>query len=352
MIDNEQRLKEFLPRIRRADWIAIDTEADSLHAYPEKLCLIQMSLPGVDELIDPLSGIDVPLLLAELSSQELILHGADYDLRLLRRTYGFAPSAVFDTMLAARFLGMQEFGLHHLAQRFLGERLEKGSQKANWGKRPLTPRLENYARSDTRVLKPLADILRQQLQHRGQEDWHRETCHRLIKDCGELRQRDPEMIWRIAGSDRLSRRGLAVLREIWHWREEEALKTGKPPYFVLSHEKLIELASATPEAHLLSLLPPHVSSRRLTGIAAAIERGLQTPAGDQPRHLRTENHHWTSAERQSCESLRQRRDRVAAELGLDPSFIASRATLLGLARNRQEHESELLNWQRRLLGLI
>jgi ribonuclease D len=351
VIDNEQRLKDFLPRVRPADWIAMDTEADSLHAYPEKLCLIQMSLPGLDELVDPLADIDVPLLLHELKAKEIILHGADYDLRLLHRTYGFAPSSVFDTMLAARFLGLHEFGLHHLAEKFLGERLEKGSQKANWAKRPLTPRLETYALSDARVLKPLADLLRQQLRDRGQEAWHQETCARLIRDCGETRRRDPELVWRIAGSDRLSRRGLAIVRELWHWREDEALKSGKPPYFVLSHEKLIELASAPPEARLHSILPHHFSSRRVASITAAIERGLEIPPGDQPRHVRRESHRWTAAEKQRCEVLRKRRDQAATELGLDPSFIASRATLLALARNGEHHDSGLLNWQRRLLGL-
>ena len=110
MIDNDQKLADFLPMLRAADWVALDTEADSLHAYPEKLCLLQISLPRTDILVDPLATMDLAPLLGALQERELILHGADYDLRLLRRNCGFVPYAVFDTMLAARLLGETEFG--------------------------------------------------------------------------------------------------------------------------------------------------------------------------------------------------------------------------------------------------
>ena len=167
MIDSEQKLASYLPVLRAAHWVAVDTEADSLHAYPEKVCLIQISTASGDRLVDPLAGLDLDPLLEALSGHELIMHGADYDLRLLRKHHEFVPSAIFDTMLAARLLGLRQFGLGHLVEKYLGVKLEKGPQKANWALRPLTERMERYARNDTHYLKPLADRLKPELEAKG-----------------------------------------------------------------------------------------------------------------------------------------------------------------------------------------
>src|SRR5207249_244907 len=125
VIDTEQKLKGFLPTLHAATWVAVDTEADSLHAYPEKVCLIQISTVAGDELIDPLANFTLDPLLEALSGHELIMHGADYDLRLLRKHHEFVPGAIFDTMLAARLLGLRQFSLVSLVERFLHVKLEK-----------------------------------------------------------------------------------------------------------------------------------------------------------------------------------------------------------------------------------
>src|SRR5437762_2685745 len=172
MIDTESKLSTFLPVLGQADWVALDTEADSLHAYPEKICLIQISTVSGDRLIDPLAALDLEPFLKALSEHELIMHGADYDLRLLRRHHDFVPRTICDTMLAARLLGLRQFSLGHLVEQFLNVKLEKGPQKANWAMRPLTPRMEEYARNDTRYLKPLWDKLKAQLEASGRLAWH------------------------------------------------------------------------------------------------------------------------------------------------------------------------------------
>src|SRR6266446_9379056 len=182
MIATEQRLSEFLPMLRAASWVAVDTEADSLHAYPEKVCLIQISTVAGNELIDPLAGLNLDPLLDALSGHELIMHGADYDLRLLRKHHEFVPSAVFDTMLAARLLGVRQFSLGNLVEKYLQVKLEKGAQKANWAMRPLTERMTRYARNDTHYLKPLAERLKPELEAKGRLAWHQESCARLITD--------------------------------------------------------------------------------------------------------------------------------------------------------------------------
>jgi len=350
VIDSDELLADWLPRVRAADWLALDTEADSLHAYPEKLCLIQISLPGADELIDPLSSLDLSPLLDALRGRELILHGADYDLRLLRRTFGFVPNSVFDTMLAARLLGFAEFGLTNLVENLLHVHLEKGPQTADWARRPLTERMINYARNDTRHLKPLADLLKARLHETRRRGWQEESCARLIRECAELRPADPDQVWRIKGADKLDRRGLAVLRALWAWRDAEAVAANRPPYFVLRHETLVDLAeAASQEKALLLLLPPRLSTRRRTGLLAAVERALALPAAQWPHRTRHSGHRPSAAEKRRHDVLRERRDRRAAELGIDPTLIASRATLSALARDWDQHQAALMKWQRELL---
>lgn len=348
VIDTDQKLGGFLPRLRAAEWIALDTEADSLHAYPEKLCLVQVSIAGADELLDPLASVDLKPVFDLLADRELILHGADYDLRLLRKTCGFVPSAIFDTMLASRLLGSREFGLNSLLSKFLNISLEKGPQKANWAQRPLTTRMVDYARNDTRYLKPLSDLLRAQLKDKGRLDWHRECCDCLIKDCAQLRPSDPEVVWRVKGSHRLSPPALGVLRELWHWREKEALGANKPPYFVLTPETMVDLAQAAVESRATKdIVPRHVSPRRRQGIHEAIEKGLA--AEKLPGVLRSQPYRQTEAEKRRMHEFEKRRDTRAAELGIDPTLIASRAMLVLLAKDWQKHEHELMRWQRELL---
>src|SRR5215467_2578783 len=153
--------------LQAASWVAVDTEADSLHAYPEKICLIQISTVDGDELVDPLARLNLDPLLDALGGHELLMHGADYDLRLLRKHHEFVPKSIFDTMLAARLLGLRQFSLSFLVHTYLGVKLEKGPQKANWALRPLTERMERYARNDTHFLKPLSDQLRAGLEAKG-----------------------------------------------------------------------------------------------------------------------------------------------------------------------------------------
>jgi ribonuclease D len=349
VIDSDSKLAEFLPQLRKADWIALDTEADSLHAYPEKLCLLQVSITDDDRLIDPLADIDLAPLWPELRKHELIFNAADYDLRLLRKCHQFVPDRIFDTMLAARLLGEKQFGLNSLVSKFLNVQLEKGSQTADWAKRPLTAKMEAYARNDTRYLKPLADILRNQLIEKGRLAWHEETCAQLIAECSELPppEEDP---WRIKGSARLTPQNLAVLRELWHWREKEALAAKKPPYFILAHEVLINIAQHAGSPHSIrELLPRHLSARRQHELEHAVERGLAVESHKHPKILRFHTPRPSEAEKRRFEELSKRRDHAAHALHLDPTLIASRAMLGLLASDWDKHSRELMKWQRDLL---
>lgn len=350
MIDTERKLDAFLPVLRAATWVAVDTEADSLHAYPEKVCLIQISTVSGDRLIDPLAHLNLDPLLDALSGHELIMHGADYDLRLLLKHHEFVPSAIFDTMLAARLLGLRQFGLGHLVEKYLGVKLEKGPQKANWALRPLTERMERYARNDTLYLKPLSDRLKVDLQANGRLAWQQESCARLIQDSTQHRPPDMDAIWRIKGSHLLGPPALALLRELWQWREKEAVAANKPPFFVISHDALVNIAAAAALAQPIeTFLPRHISERRRGALMKALAHGLALCPDHHPGIIRRVTRRPSEGERRRFDVLQKHRDAQAAKLGIDPTLVASRGVLSDLAYDWDKHANELMTWQRDLL---
>jgi ribonuclease D len=350
LIDTDEKLAAFLPQLRAAKWIALDTEADSLHAYPEKVCLIQISTADGDELVDPLAEINLDPLFDAFNGRELIFHAADYDLRLLEKHHQFTPSAIFDTMLAARLLGERQFGLSALVENFLGVKLDKGSQKADWAQRPLTEKMEIYARNDTHYLKPLADKLKSALDAKSQMAWHQESCARLIEECSRPTVVDVNAVWRVKGSSILSRPALAVLRELWQWREKEAIAYCRPPFFILSHERMVDIADAAaarqPFENILSL---KMSPRRRETLLEAVKTGLAIPTVQHPEILRHEFRRPNEAEFRRFREIEKRRDAHAHALGIDPTLIASKAVIGDLARDWDKHAAELMNWQRELL---
>lgn len=336
--------------MKSAAWLALDTEADSLHAYPEKVCLIQISTADGDRLVDPLAGIDINPFLDALAGRELIFHAADYDLRLLRKHHEFTPSVIFDTMIAARLLGERQFGLSSLVEKFLGVTLDKGSQKADWARRPLTEKMETYARNDTHYLKPLEEKLKNELSAKGRLAWHQESCAQLIADCSRPIVVDEDAVWRVKGSSFLERRALAILRELWHWREREALAAKRPPFFVLSHEKMVEVAAAVAEEKPFEpLIPPRMHPRRRENLLEAILVARSVPPEKFPEKIRHRSQRPTEAEFRRFREIERRRDQHAHQLGIDPTLIAPKSVLGDLARDWDKYAGELMSWQRALL---
>jgi ribonuclease D len=210
--------------------------------------------------------------------------------------------------------------------------------------------METYARKDTHYLKPLADRLKNELQQKGRLAWLQESCARLIVESSRPPVTDADSVWRVKGSSRLGRPALAVLRELWHWRERAAVAANRPPFFVLAHEKLVAIAAAA-AAHkpVEPLLPLRMSPRRREGLMAAVKTAHRLSADRHPEFLRPKGHRPTEAELQRYRELERRRNAHAHRLGIDPTLIASRATLGELARDWDRHAPELMNWQRDLL---
>ena len=353
VIDREDLLDKFVADLEMADWMALDTEADSLHAYPEKLCLIQITIPGQDVLVDPLAGLDLSNLFAALNRHTILMHGADYDVRLFKLGHNFVPNRIFDTMLAARLTGRTSFGLSHLCQEFLGVELEKTSQKANWAQRPLTKKMEEYARNDTRHLRPLVDALRDELRAKGRLDWHAQECDRLVRDNSTLREVDPDQVWRIKGSARLEPRALAVLRELWHWREKEARRRNRPPFFILSPDAMIKMSERAQIGNDAGeLIPRRMPEHRRREVQRCLKNGRAVPEGDCPeKHRAPPRKHITPAQKKRFEEIQSRRNREAEGLEIDPTIIVSRATMVRLACEAEGVHDAMRPWHRELLGM-
>jgi ribonuclease D len=342
-------LEEWCETLEKNGSIAVDTEGDSLHCYFEKLCLIQISSGDRNALIDPLEPLDFSKFNTLLSGRRIILHGCDYDLRMLRRGIKFTPGEVFDTYLAARLVGLKEVGLASLVNDFFGIELPKSSQKANWAKRPLTETMIEYAINDTLYLVELAERLAERLHALGRWGWFQESCLRAVSAAAEDREKDPERIWKIPGSSSLHGLSLAVLRALWHWRDEEAKNVNRPSFQVLRNEELVELARSATEARVR--IPQSIQGSRRKRLDNALQEALALPESEWPHRIKFSAKKPTLEEEQRFEHLKSRRDRIAVGLNLDPGVVAPRQALERISREPEGVVSALMQWQRQLLGL-
>ena len=347
MIASDSQLAEILPQLRAIERIAVDTEADSLHCYFEKLCLIQLTFDSQDHLIDPLAALDLQPLCAALAEKEIVLQGMDFDLRLLRRTLGFAAFEVFDTVIAARLLGLREFSLAALVQKYFDVTLAKGSQKANWARRPLPPAMAAYAKNDTHFLLPLAAKMEAELETLGRMQWFRQSCRRALEQAAVQRERDPDQAWRLSGSGTLPARTNAVLRALWHWRDKEAQRADRPAFHILQNSALLDAAVRFAAGEIPDYR--HFSDRRRRGFLAAANEALALPESEWPQRPRRSSKPRTRDLDKRVEELKRRRDRHATELALEPSFIASRSALETIAADENQIGEILVDWQRELL---
>jgi ribonuclease D len=349
LIATDAQLPELLKKIDPANRVAVDTEADSLHCYREKLCLVQVGLRAGDYIVDPLADIDLAPLRLALERSEIVLHGADYDLRMLRRGLNFVAGRIFDTLIAARLLGVRAFSLATLVKRYFGIELPKGSQKANWAHRPLPARMAEYAVNDVRYLLPLAEKLEAELDRHCRLDWLRQSCQRAIEQAAVQRVRNEDEVWRIRGSGSLRGLQAAVLRALWQWREKEAEVADRPPFHILHNHELLNAAVAFASGNVPYYR--HFSSRRRQAFRQAAQCAMQLPESEWPVSRRRVGRRPGSETVNATEELRRRRDRAARELDLEPAFIAPRSTLEAIATSQTRAASLLVPWQQELLGI-
>jgi ribonuclease D len=273
--------------LKRWPRLAVDTESNSLYVFREQLCLIQFSTPQADTLVDPLALKDLSALAAIFANPQIekVFHAVEYDLICLKRDYDITITNLFDTMQAARILGYARVGLDSVLETQLGIKLSKKYQKADWGERPLSQEMLNYARLDTHYLLELRDYLKDELQTRGRWELAQEEFARLAEGNGNGKAEIPA--WqRVKGAQKFDNRQLTILRELCSWRDKQAKNMNRPPFKVIDDRRLVEIALTLPETRN-DLVSIGMTERQIhiygNEILTAVGRGKQTPLVSRPR---------------------------------------------------------------------
>ena len=346
--------------------IALDSEAAGFHRYSDRVCLLQLSVPGQTFLVDPLSFDPSELLrpVLEDRSVEVIMHGADYDLRLLDRDLGIRLAGLFDTQVAAALLGETGLGLSALLERHLDVKLPKKYQRADWAMRPLPEDMLEYAAGDTVHLQALAELLRDALKAKDRLDWAEEEFQRLEEVHWEAEEENRDPVLRVKRAWELEPRQVARLREGLLWRDAQARSRDRAPFRVAGDPALVAAAIEDPASQ--------DALARLSGFPPALAR---TPAGQElldrfaavnalpaseilphpPRDRRGAGRPLPEEE-EVAERLKAVRNSRAGELGLDRGTLLANGIILEIARRTPGSMEELLEtpgirrWQAGVVG--
>jgi len=279
LVADAEALERLARRVEAEPVVALDTESNSFHAYFERVCLLQLSVPEGDYVVDPFSVDVAPLGAALASGREVVLHGADYDVRCLKREFGWAPARIFDTMVAARRLGARELGLAALVRNHFGVHLSKQHQRADWGRRPLPRDQVRYAALDTHFLLDLHRILAADLSGRGLLDEARAEFDRIAAVHPHVRNFDPEGWRRLRGAKGLDEAGRAALRALWIRRDESARALDKPSFKVVGEDALLEIARRRPATLEELGRIPGVTPRVIERVGAALLEAVRGHPG-------------------------------------------------------------------------
>ncbi len=351
-VQKPDELEQLVGELAGAGRVAVDTEADSLHCYREKLCLIQLSYEvsgGVSHvLVDPLALPDVRPLIRALEEKQVLMHGSSYDLKMLQVDGPFQPKELIDTEWAAKLLGCKQFGLANLVAAELGIGLSKQHQKADWGRRPLPVSMQGYAVNDTRFLLELVDRLLKRLEALGRLAWLESCCARMLEGATRRSERDEdEEKWRISGSGRLRSPQLEVLRRLWHWRNQVAERLDRPPFRVAGNELLLDVAAQGEAAPVFTgqrRFPP----RWLHDLRQVVREAASVPEAECPLRIRGKRGPSIPDWEAKFERLRKIRDKTAETLGVESGVIAPRKSLERLAAG-EPPEAHLMDWQTAVL---
>ena len=342
-IDTARALRRFVDSLRCESRIACDTESNSLHAYRGQTCLIQLSTPDRDVLIDPLRIADISALGAVFADRQIekIFHASEYDLICLKRDFNFDVRPVFDTMAAARVCGYTRIGLGNMLEELLGVRHSKKHQTADWAQRPLSASHRRYAQMDTHYLLPLRDVLYGELGRAGRLEEAFEYFADVTTFEVKSQEFNPEGFWNLCRPKDLSPRQAAVLRELYILRDELAQHYDRPSHNLITNKALLTLANTTPRGRKglfgVSGLPPWLARQNGNEILEAIAHGSKSLAPPQPPHRPATPQ--AVADRYSA--LHAWRKGVAIARGLESDVILSKGSMWAIARRKPASVDDL-----------
>lgn len=342
IVNNSETYQHMLAHLATQDTIAIDTESNSLHAYHERVCLIQLSSPTADFLVDPFVFDNLDELGKLFSREDIqkVFHAGDYDIGCLKRDFDFTFHNVFDTMLAATALAEPNLGLAALLEKYFGIILDKKYQRANWGERPLKAEMLSYAQCDSHYLIPLRDTLLPQLEASNRLKLVLEEGEGMARLVKPLEQHI-EDIWRVKGAQDLSAEGLSLLDVLNHTRELIASKRDVPPFKVFSDRALIEIAQTQPHyIQELSLLPS-LSESQVRRYGSLLMQAIQTWRENPQKVSARRNHRLSDAEMKRRDALSNWRKQAGLDEGLPSNAIISRDLLERLAHPEFSDINEL-----------
>lgn len=359
-IDEPAQAATFLSGLAALPAFALDLEADSLHSYQEKVCLAQVSAPGINVVLDPLTCRDAFAALAPPLADpgvEKLVHGADYDVRLLKKDFGFRAANLFDTMIAAQFTGREQVGLAALLFEFFEVALDKRYQRADWSARPLTPALLAYAALDTAYLFALKERLEGELVALGRRHWAQEEFE-LLSAVEPGPPRKPSCL-DVKGVSRFAPRELALLQGLLDLRDELARERNRPPFKVLGNDLLLRWAQQPPESRRDVLESPGAPKPVLDRLAPRVlelaKAAAALPLDECPRFPESRYVPMTGAQERRLKRLKAARQGASERLKLAPGLLVNSATLERTARFDPSEAAAALaaalkGWQREAVG--
>jgi ribonuclease D len=360
-LDTSTTVDAFFASIASTRILALDTEGASFHRFVDRIYLLQLSTREQTAIIDPLPVGKPPRFgaLLEDPTVEIVFHDADYDLRLLHQDYGWHARNIFDTRVAAQLLGLRAFGLAALLERYFGVKLDKKHQRADWSMRPLTQGMLDYAAQDTIHLLELRDKLKGELERSGRWDWAREEFG-LLEGTRWNDDDSANSFLRIKGARDLSRRELAILRELVPWRDGIAAQLDRATFRVVGNEQLLEIAKQQPTSRdtlgAIKGMPRGILESRGGELLAAVQRGLAVPEAELPRFPKAPRWDRDPDFDARVNALKTARDAAATRLDLDPGVLCARDRMEAVARRNPATSEELASipelrrWQARELG--
>lgn len=361
LIQTPADLKAFAHRIRREKMLGVDLEADSMFHYKEKVCLLQMAGNGENVVIDPLEVNDLSSLAPIFKNRNVckVLHGSDYDIRSLYRDFSIEINNLFDTQLASMFLGEQETSLGAVVNRRFGVVMDKRYQKKDWSRRPLPGGMIQYAASDAVHLIPLARMLMEELEAKNRLEWVKEEC-RLLAGVRPMGNGEEPLFLRFRGAGRLQRRNLAILEELLQYRRQLALKKDRPLFKVFSNKSLLTIATemadtpqALEKAGCLSAKQIRIYGKT---IAEVVKQAKAIPADKLPVYPRKRRPTVSPKVPDRIKAIKSWRDRVAAQLELDPALLFNKVLMTAIAVKKPTGIQQLRevdgirNWQVKAFG--